>query len=353
MTATNVNFGFSHLKQSNYATALANSAVFKRCITTDESPFDMDSAWENNQGWANGGNEMSDMWKTTNDTKKSFPVNLCFQEIGYWLHGVMGEVTPSTVSGAGNSAVRNHAFACLDLNASLQLPTRTALQEYPNLKKYLIPSMLVKKLTLTRSNKAGGYLTASAETIGSGAYVINPSGYTMPALPQGQTFAWSNQSSLEFVEVQNDDSQIYTCPIEDWSLMIENETKDAEGFRSCSPNLISGDPTSGLVRAELLTIRKKVELDFTVRLEASDKLQGFFRLGQTLNFNVEILGQAVGATTYRIYASALAAKITQYKESKDGEFIVIKGKAEAMNTSGTGSLNFTVDLRNDVLSYLS
>lgn len=144
--------------------------------------------------------------------------------------------------------------------------------------------------------------------------------------------------------------QNYTCDLESWTLNINNPAAD-DGFRACSPYLVSGDPKSGAVRSEDLVGVRDYSFDFSARATAGDKMRTWLKAGTEVTLEIPIVG--IDANDHSLRIVHTKCRVIEAKDMTDagGGFIGVSGKVTLMSDSGT--IPLTVTLINDVPSYAS
>ena len=339
---TQVTYWMSRLAETAYGTRQLAASQFVRILAKDRQPFTTPQTMADDAGYANGSDLAENMWGVTNDASKTFAEDFCFQNIGYWLHLALGAVSAATVTG-----VSTHTFTPQSANTSRQLPTRTFGQKIGGLFKDIFTSVAVNQLNI--SGNRTGRLEFSAETMGNGFYETDPASYVEPALSSGLVYAYANQASLS---VNNGAAKTYTCDLESWSWVLNNNLDADGGFRPCAgSNFISDNPEAGMIRKELLLGQRAYEVNFVARLQASDPMRANLKAGTIVSVTNTITSPVIIATAvpYSMTLAHTRGRVIEANHQIDGNYVVISGKIALLGSGGT--IPLTATLVNNVPSY--
>lgn len=142
------------------------------------------------------------------------------------------------------------------------------------------------------------------------------------------------------------------CQIQSWSLDLNNPEADP-GYNVCSPYLVAGNPLSGAIRTEYLVGGRDYMFNYTVWLGSNDAQRTWFRTGQELTLDLQLIGTLIASTGYfyELNVEHSKVRIMPPKESIEGNFIGVQGQAKLM--ADGGAIPLTITLQNDVASYAS
>lgn len=449
----------SRLQQSAFGTARAFGDDFRRLVPTSHDMGSRTTEFADNAGHETGQDMATDKWAVTHDTAVPFPIEFCFEDIGFMLLDVLGAASTETL---GTSLYR-HTFTHQNVNTSRAFGTRTILKKYGGLKIVLFRDMFCE--TLTISCPTINRIQSSGSYRGSGFYEEDPASYTLPSLTSDREWAYATQASLRFqttdgtrqvttataagtastpgnvtltltsanltgspisilVAVTNENASaqaalyrralqgnsvissrfaitgsgadivitdrfaaaddatlnleiaagstgvtsdatsaattagvapgssfVPACKLDTWELTISQPLGDA-GYRQCSSPLVSGDPASGVVRAEAHIGQRSMMFNFTARLDTSDPMRGYMKNGTNLVLNAGIVG--VEANDRSLHIRHDRARVIEVSESPEvSGFIGYSASLDLMAAATGASIPFSAILTNAVPSYTS
>lgn len=335
---------FSHLTETAYGTERASSATFKRLDETEPVLFEINPEWIPNMTNAGSDEQSGKSIVSVNlFEERTIPIHFNYQMIGYFLQMIFGKLSKT-----GSSAPYTHTFSCYDKNTDgRQLPTRTFLQRQGAVIK-LFRSIGLKELSIEKDGN--GYLKASIVTHGQGYEAANPSGYSIPSKNTGLVYGYNREAAHEIDDTVS--TQGLSCEIESWKWTFA-ATDQGDGFRDCSSLFDAADAESGLIRTERLFGLYDFKWSARVRAKSDHDLRTILRSGNLCTITTEISSPTVmTATPYSLTLTDPNSELTSVKlEPVKGEFIYANIEAKCNANDGTGLMETTAVLINNVASY--
>ena len=347
VSTASIRTAFSHLAQTNYATARAAASVFRRLGETNKPLFDVKPNFtpdlENN-----GSDEATDNFIVTNTfSEAALPTYLSFQDLPYWLQMVMGVIASS-----GSAVPYTHVITALSKAVSRALPVRTFMQEVgADIKVY--PSVGLREVRIAKD--ATGRLIVTLTPHGQGKELLNPASYVFPAVVDDRVYAYNNEAAHNVNDTADAVSTDYRCGIETWEWVFTNNEL-GDGYRDCSEFFEAGNSESGQVKSEHLVASFDWKFNFTTRLADSDPLKTSMRKGNRLTVtttitSVEEMADA-GTTPYSIEIADPNAKIMDITDSPvENGFITRSVSCQIMPSKSTGEFETEATVVNDKASY--
>lgn len=346
VTTASILTWFSRLKETSYGTATASGAPYRRMGEINRVLFDVVPNFEQNMENA-GSDEPVDSFLTTNIFEES-PVEtyFSFQDIGYWLQMIMGNVS---TSGAG--VPYEHTFTALNKQTNRQHPTRTFGQR-KGTDILIYPGVGLKELRIAKD--AVGRLKVTITPHGKGIVQENPASYAAPAVVSDRIYGFNNQVQNELIDSIATLTDTYTCATESWEWVFTNTPVD-EGFRDCSVEFENGNPHSGQVRSEWLTSEYQWKFNTTVRLDSDHDARTMMRNGDLIAIDTFIESTELlsdDTTSPALIINDSQAKIVRIKDTpQDKGFVQREISAESYASPDTGLMGVEATLTNDVASY--
>lgn len=447
----------SRLQQTAFATARTNADDFRRLIPTSHDLGSRTTEFADNAGHETGQDMATDKWALTHDTAIPFPVEFCFEDIGFLLLDVLGSVATSNLGGS----LYQHTFTHQNVSSSRAFGSRTMLKKYGGLKIVLFRSMFCEQLVI--SCPTVGRIQTNANYRGDGCYAEDPAGYTSPALTEDREWAYATQSFLRFntgtgtaqvetataagsattpgnvnvtvtsanllgspilvpvavlgtetaaqwadkvrialransviastfvvsgsstsivltdrkkrandatfnIAIANNGTGVTdaassanttagaagtyhepACKLDTWELTISQPLGDP-GYRQCSSPLVSGNPASGVTRAEAYIGQRQMSLTFTARLDNGDPMRQYMREQTNLAVELGIIG--VESNDRSLYINHDRARVIQIDDQPDvSGFIGYAGTLDLMAAASGANIPFSAILTNAIASY--
>ena len=336
---------FSRLIETGYGVAALAADQFRRAGETNKVLFDVDPTFEMDTTNA-GSDEPTGAFLTTNIFRETaLEMFFAFQDIGIWLQMIFGNVSKN-----GSAVPYTHTFTALNKAVSRQHPTRTAGQRVGS-DIFIYPGIGIRQLKIAKDKT--GRLKVTITPHGKGIALKNPASYAVPAVVSDRIFGYNNQANQRFQDLIAAADKTYQCEVESWEWTFDNEPY-GDGFRDCSPNLITNNPNSGQVKSEHLTGEYKWMFNARVRLDSTDPARKMMTDGNFVTVTTTITSpvtmNASGNPTLTISDPNMRVmKITDEPEEKG--FVMRNIEAMCFARSSDGLMATTAVLINDVPSY--
>jgi hypothetical protein len=338
-------FWQSRLKETTFGTKIVAAGPFVRILTTDRSPWNVSGGTGNDGAYAHGSDRPENVWNTTHESAKSFPLDFNFQDIGYWLQGALG-----SVSSSGSTPDYEHLFTPQSMNTSRAAVTRTYGEKLGGTEINIYTSGAVNSLTISgaRGTENQGRLSVSAEVMGNGKFDKDPASYVQPSLTAGLQYGYNQQASLTLADGVSINKS-YTCDLASWSWNFNNAMIPRED--NCGAEYATGSPESGFMRTGMEYGVRGYKFNFTAELETNDMVRTSFKAGTIFTITHEITSTVdVDANPFSLGIVHTRARLVEAPRSIGNNYNMISGTLELL--SSAGAVPLTATLVNDVASYL-
>lgn len=252
--------------QTNYQTAKALAAnALRKILVSDKNFMDVEPKTADDTEWSHGFNNATEQWLESHDTKVSHSMPGYIEEIVRPIKLAMGGYAVATPSGGVLS--KEHTMTPQDFNVSRQLQAVSYFEKL-GIHDILFPSVLVDGFNLKGNDL--GVLMLDFGLQGSGK-IINPSGVTVATHVQTPTNLRKLFNTQIGLEVTDGVTPVtYGCKYRSFDLSYKNSFLGEAGYKpGCNQYQIANDPTSGLVRSELMFDKQESEFNFEVDMEAN------------------------------------------------------------------------------------
>lgn len=344
-------FAIGKRKQNAYGTptaALTNN--FQRLICSDQGFASHSVGTADNRDHATGFEQPTDTWTTQHDNGRNFEVDAGSDVLGLLLHYGMGSVVTDQPDAVSDPTVYRHEFEPADLTSSRQLPPFTYAEKVGSSLDRLFPDNVIESLNL--SGDGSQRIKCAVSAVGSGRYVT-PSNLTFPGLPT-EVFFYNSQAKL----VTDDGNEIdYGAGkrLNTWAFGIANNLLKEEGYRPGAAQFhVSGNPDSGVVRAECLSGGRDYTAEFTARFASQSHELAALRDQRRLSFLIELIGKSIsGEYNHKltIEATRVAYETVELGESNGLVTVSVRPKLLADPTAGAAGRPVLITLINTTASY--
>lgn len=348
--------GYAWGLQTNYATqkALATGAL-KEIICLDQNFIDMQPQTSNDEDWSHPNiNSATDEWIETQNvrTSKSFP--LFSQQTGELLY-INGQYAVSVP--AGGSSSKKHVFKPTDPTVTRQDKAVTFAETTGSGWNVIAPSMVSDGWVLKGNGK--GVVTIDTNLIGSGKLLLAPGTTWYPtasphvARRTGQHKLFNSQVALVTLDSIGN-TVTYGCRYRSFEIAYRKTMLDDAGMSpGCGNFLVSGDPTSGMIRSSHEFDKQMLDFTFQVDMAAGAYEAQLVQEQRAVAVTLTIAGGIIESTIR--HQLKVTIPIGKYQMSKPviGDGIVqfqLSGKA--LFDFATNKL-FEVELINDIATYAS
>lgn len=338
-------FWMSRLKETTFGTPIVAGGDFVRILTTDRSPWNVGGGTGNDGAYAHGSDRPENVWNTTHESAKSFPLDFNFQDIGYWLLSALGAVSTS-----GTTPEFEHEFTPQSMNTSRAAATRTFGEKLGGTEINIYDSGAVNSLVISgaRGTENQGRLSVSGDVMGNGKFLKDPASYAQPALTAGLQYGYNQQVTLTLTDPEDTD-KVYTCDLASWSWNFNNAMIPRED--NCGTEYETGNPESGFMRTGMEYGVRDYKFSFSAELETSDIIRPAFKAGTLFTISHVITSTVdVGANPFSLSIVHTRARLVEAPRSIGNNYNMISGTLELM--SSAGAVPLTATLTNDVASYL-
>lgn len=354
MAVTNTDRGYAWGTQGDYQTPKPLGANSLRgIICTDNNALDYEPKTANDEEWSTQSDWLTDEWIEAHETKVSHTMPGFIEEIVRPIKLAMGGYAPFVPAGA--SAAKGHRITPQDPAVSRQLQAVSYGEKFGTPWSKYMPSALCEGFTLKGSEL--GVLTLDFTLQGSGR-LIYPSGINWATHVQKPTNLhklFNTQVGIVAADASNNGGNTdvdYGCKYRGFTLQYKNTFALEAGYQpGCSQYQESGKRSSGVVRSELIFVKREIMFDFEVDMkEDSGELDAVVKqkpLDLTLNINEELIEPLIPRSL-----KALMPRV-KYSARKLGEGGGIKRFAISARPQWDVSVNkiLTIEVVNEVASY--
>lgn len=346
VTPTNRNFFWG--TQTGYLTQkLIAANAFRKIIAEDKNFVDHQVNTNDDAEWSHGYNNATEQWLDSHDSKISHTIPGHIEEMARPIKLAMGGYQVATPAGGTNA--KEHTMSPQDPTVSRQLQAAT-YGEKIGAHDVLMPSSIVDGWNLKGNDK--GILMLDFGLQGSGK-IVSPSGVNVATNVVNPTNLHKLFNTQVGLVVSDGVTPVtYGCKYRSFELSYKNNLLLEAGYKpGCNEYQIAGDPTSGVVRSELLFDKQEAEFNFEVDMEADsgefDALVKQKPLSIVLTATGDIIEGAIArkltATMPKIY----------YKARKIGEgngLMRFQINAKVFTDITTGK-SLEVKIVNDIATY--
>ena len=347
--------GYGWALQVDYATqkALATSAI-REIVHIDQNFIDMEPQTSNDEEWSHPNiNSPTDEWIETQNVRVSHSMPGFSQQMGelFYINGQYAVSTPS-----GGTSSKKHIFKPTDPTVTRQDKAVTYCETTGPGWNALAPSCVSDGWVIKGNGK--GVLTLDYNLIGSGKLNLTPGTTWYPTASanvlrrSGQHKLFNSQVGL--VVTDQGTPTTYGCRYRSFEFAYKKTMLDDAGMSpGCGNFLVTGDPTSGMIRSSHEF--DKQMLDFTLQVDMAAGSPEAIAVQQQKPLLV-VMTAAGGIIESSIrHQLKVTIPVAKYKTSKPtvGDGIMqfaITGKALFDFT--TNKL-FEVELINDITTYAS
>lgn len=327
--------GYGWGLQTNYVTEKTNGAdAYKRILATDDNTIDYQPQTNNDESWAHGANQATEQWLESHDVSVDHTIPGHAQELGKVFLLNLGTVAVTTPS--GGTVSKEHSFQPQDPSVSRQGRAVTYVETVGVGHNISMPRAVGNGFTL--KGDEAGILTCDFGLQGAGKIVVNA-----PTTWTGGSRSVTNLTGLHKLfntqvglTVTDGVTPItYGCRYRSFEIAYKQSLLLAAGFKpGCQEFLVSGDPTSGMIRSALEFDKQMVDFSFTVDMAAGSAELLAVQQQKKLDITLTATGGIIeGAIPHKL---TVLLPVAYYKTSKPA----IKNDIWTFQISGSGFFDY-------------
>lgn len=333
---TSMDRGYGWALQVDYATekAIANGA-FKRFFATDDNTVDYEPQVANDEGWSHGNNQATEQWVEAHEARVDHTIPGHAQELGKVFLLNLGNYTINTPGGAVTA--KEHIFKPQDPAVSRQGKAVTYVEKAGAGHNIIMPRAVGNGFTL--KGDEAGVLTCDFGLQGAGKIGINQAttwtgGTPSVVKPTGLHKLFNTQVGLVITDGVT--PVTYGCRYRSFEISYQLSLLLAAGYKpGCQEFLVSGDPTSGMIRSACEFDKQTVDFNFTVDMAANSPELTAVQQQKKMDITLTATGGIIeGSLPHKL---TVKIPVAYYRTSKP----TIKNDIWTFQFSGSGFFDYT------------
>ncbi len=265
MSDTATSRAYAWALQTDYQTAKAIAAgALKKILATDENFIDYTPDTKNDEGWAHGNNQATHQWIEAHDAKVQHTMPVFAQEIGKVLLLNLGNYSVAAVP--GGVLAKESTFKPQDPSVSRQGKAVTYAEKTGGAYNVLMPRSVGDGFTF--KGDGNGVLMCDFGLQGAG--IIDPAstvtwsgGTPTVTTPTGLHKLFNTQIGLVVTDAGSPTT--YGCRYRAFEVAYKQTLLLEAGYKpGCQEFLVSGDPTSGVIRSACEFDKQMLDFSFEV-----------------------------------------------------------------------------------------
>ena len=309
---------------------------------------------EDNKGDAHGNNWPTQDYVTTHETERAAEERVCSEEIGRNLLLAFGQVVVTVLVAA---TAWKHKFKPLDISVSKQLPAITLVEIVGSGLNRLLPSYVVESFEL-KGEGASGHVSASVQYRGSGK-VTTPSGIAasdVDAVRLANLHYFTNSMIKLIISdagtLANGLTYGAANRIDSFTFRVKNNLLNDQGYVPGDELYqTAGDPTSGIIRSELLVESQDFELEINARFASQSDQLAALRTRKELDVSAAWTGPVIsGIHKHKLAVNAPRVRYEMVELGEKDNVVSVQLKCKLFFDTTLG-YPAAVELTNALASY--